>query len=204
MEPQHLHAVLERRRNCVQNIGRRHEKDLREIVFNVQIVVREHVVLLWIEHFQQGRRRVAAEIHRHFVHFVQHKDRVLGPGFLHHLDDLTRQCANVGAAMATDFSFVADSAQRHADELAACRPGDRHSQRSLADSGRADEAQDRAFGILYQLTDSEKLKNALFDFLQPIVIFIQDLFGAGDVADFLGTLFPRHCQQPVQIIARNR
>ena len=35
------------------------------------------------------------------------------------------------------------------------------------------------------------------------MIFVEHLFGARDVADFLGSLLPRHCQQPVQVIARH-
>ena len=35
------------------------------------------------------------------------------------------------------------------------------------------------------------------------MIFVQNFFRAAYVADFLGPFFPGHCQQPVQIIARN-
>ena len=48
----------------------------------------------------------------------------------------------------------------------------------------------------------EEFKDAFLDLLQPIVIFVQNFFGAPDVADFLRPLLPRHRQQPVEIVAR--
>ena len=106
--------------------------------------------------------------------------------------------------MAADFGFVAHAAQRHADELAAGGFRDRHPQRSLAHSRRSDEAQDRALGILDQLPHRQEFQDAVFDLFQTVVVFVQDLFGAADVADFLGPLLPWNRQQPVQIVARNR
>ncbi len=180
------------------------EEYLREVVLHVEVVVDEHEVLLGIEHFEQRCGRIAAEIHGHFVHFVEHEDRVFGSRLLHHLDNLTRERANVGAAMTANFSLIAYAAERHPDKLAAGRLGDRHSQRRLADARRADEAEDRAFGILDQLADGEEFKNALLDLLQPVVIFVQNLFGSRNIADFLRAFLPRHRQQPVEIVSRDR
>ena len=103
--------------------------------------------------------------------------------------------------MAANFSLVAHAAQRHAHELAAGRLGDRHAERSLADARRSDEAEDRALGILDQLAHGEELEDALLDLLQAVVVFVQDLLGVVDAADFLGFLLPRHGQQPVEIVA---
>ena len=57
-------------------------------------------------------------------------------------------------------------------------------------------------GVLkcWKLANGEELKNSLLDLLQPIMIFVQDLLSAGNVADFLRALLPRHSQQPIQII----
>ena len=41
----------------------------------------KRVVLLGVEHFQQGGRGVAAEVHRHLVHLVEQEDGVLAPAF---------------------------------------------------------------------------------------------------------------------------
>src|SRR5208283_1561024 len=149
VQPQHFHAVLQRRRNGVHYVRRGYKEDLREIVFHVEVVIDEHEVLLGIKHFKQGGGRVAAEVHRHFVDFIEHEDRILGAGLLHHLNDLAGQGADVSAPVTANFGFVAHSAERHADELASGGLGDRHAQRRFADSRRSDKAKNRAFGILY-------------------------------------------------------
>ena len=111
VQPQHFHAVLQSRRNGVHHVRGGDEKNLREVVFDVEVVIDEHEILLGIEHFEQRGRWIAAEIHRHLVDFVQHEDRILGAGLLHHLDDLAGQRADVGAAMAANFGFVAHAAR---------------------------------------------------------------------------------------------
>ena len=73
-------------------------------------MVLECGVLLRIEHFKQSRRWIPPEIHAHLIDFVEQEDRIDSAGFLDHLNDLARKRANVGAAMATDFGFVAYSA----------------------------------------------------------------------------------------------
>src|SRR6266481_9821734 len=155
VQTQYFHAILQGGWNGMDHVRRGHEEDLREVVFDVEVMVHKHEVLFGVEHFEQRRRGVAAEVHRHFVNFVEHEDRVLGAGLFHHLDDLAGQGADVGAAVAANFSLVADSSERHANELATGGFGDRHSKRSLAYSGRANKTQDGAFGILHQLADRE-------------------------------------------------
>src|SRR5580658_7002 len=204
MQAKHFHAVLQGGGDGVHYVRCGHEENLRQVVFHVEVVVDEHEILLGIEDFEQGRRRVAAEIHRHLVDFVEHEDRVLGARLLHHLDDLAGQGADIGAAMAADFGLVAHSAKRHADEFSTRGLGDRHTQRSLAHTRRSDEAKNRTLGIFHQLPYGEKFENAFLDLFQPVVIFVQNFFSARDVADFLGALFPRNGQQPVEIVARNR
>ena len=73
---QHFHAVAQRLRNRVQHVGRADEHHVRQVVLDVEVVIEERVVLLGIEHFEQRRRRVAAEVHRHLVDFVEQEDRV--------------------------------------------------------------------------------------------------------------------------------
>jgi hypothetical protein len=77
------------------------------------------MVQLGIEHFHQRRGRIAAKIHGHFVDFVEYKNGIRGAGLAHHLDDLAGQGADIGAAMAANFRFVAHAAERHAHEFPA-------------------------------------------------------------------------------------
>ena len=187
----------------MQNVGRRDEEDLTQIILHIEIVVNKHKILLGIQNFEQRGRRIAAEVHGHLFHFVQHEDRIARAGLLHHLDDLAGQRADIGAAMAADLGLVPHAAERHAHELAAGGLGDGHAQRSLAHAGRSHKAQDRTLGILHQAAHRQEFQDALFDFLQAVVVRFEHLLGEFQVADFLGFLLPRHRQQPVQIIARN-
>jgi hypothetical protein len=53
---------------------------------------------------------------------------------------------------------------------------DGHTERSFAHARRPDEAQDGAFRILDQLADGKKLKDALLDLFEAVVILIENLF----------------------------
>ena len=164
------------------------EHDLGEVVLDVEVVIDEGVVLLRIEHLEQRRRRIAAEVHRHLVDFVEQEDRIDGAGLLHPLDDLAGEGADVGAAMAADLGLVAHAAERQAHELAAGGAGDRLGERGLADAGRSDEAEDRCpCGCLHELAHGEELEDALLDLLEAEVVLVEDLLGQLDVLDLLGS-----------------
>ena len=64
----------------VQPVGRGDEEHLAQIERHVQVVIAELAVLLRVEHFQQRRRRIAAEVAAELVHLVQHEDRVAALG----------------------------------------------------------------------------------------------------------------------------
>ncbi len=161
------------------------------------------MVLFRIEDFEKRRGRVAAEIHRHLVDFVEKEDRIHRAGLLHHLDDLAGERADVGAPVTADLGFVADAAERETDELAVHRARDRLRQRCLADSGRPGEGEDGCLRLLDQRADGEEFKDALLDLLQPVMIFVQNLFGAFQIAALSALLVPRHRNQPVEIVARH-
>ena len=64
------------------------------------------MVLFRIEHFEQRRTRVAAEISAELVDFIEQQHRIHRAGFLHHLNNLSGQCADVGATMTANLSFI--------------------------------------------------------------------------------------------------
>ena len=173
-ELQHFHAVAQRLRDRVQHVGRADEHHVRQVVLDVEVVIEERVVLFRIEHLEQRRRRVAAEVHRHLVDFVEQEHRVLRPGLLHHLDDLAGEGADVGAAVAADLRFVAHAAERQPHELAVHRARDRLGERGLADSRRAGERQDRRLRLLDQRADGEELEDAVLDLLEAVVVLVED------------------------------
>src|SRR5436190_165462 len=203
-ELEHFHAVAQRLRNRVQHVGRADEHHVRQVVLDVEIVIEERAVLLRIEHFEQRRRRIAAEVHRHLVDFVEQEHRVHRSGLFHHLDDLAGEGADVGAAVAADFRLVAHAAERQAHELAVHRAGDRLGQRGLADSRRAGEGEDRRPRLLHQRADGEELEDPFLDLLEPVVVLVEDFFRALEIPAFLGLLLPGDGNQPVEVIAGDR
>ena len=82
-----LHAVQQGRRN-VERVRCCHEHDAREIVVDLKIVVVEAVILLGIEHFEQRRGWIAAEVGAHLVNLVEQEQRVRRLRLAHRLDDL--------------------------------------------------------------------------------------------------------------------
>ena len=84
---EHLHAVAQRRRNRVEHVGGGDEQHLRQVERHVEVVVAEGVVLLGVEHLEQRRGRIAAEVGAELVDLVEHEHRVARLGAPHALDD---------------------------------------------------------------------------------------------------------------------
>ena len=202
-EPDDLHAVHQGRRD-VQRVRRGDEHHVRQIVVDLEIVVVERVVLFGVQHLEQGRRRIAAEIGTHLVDLVQQEQRVRGLRLPHRLDDLAGHRADVGAAVTADLGLVAHAAERHAHEVAAGRLRDRLAERGLAHAGRTDQAQDRPGQLVGALLHGEILDDPLLDLLQAEVIVVEDLLRSLEVLLDLGLLVPRNRQQPVEIVAHDR
>src|SRR2546426_12783352 len=93
------------------------------------------------------------------------------------------------------------AAQCNARELAAQRAGNRAAQRCLADPGRPDEAQDLSLAFtvgvpfaagkpLAQMAYREKLDDAFFDILQPVVILLEHAASGFDIKAIAGAFIP--------------
>src|SRR4029079_7451562 len=78
------------------------------------------------------------------VDLVEQDHRVHRPGVAQRAHEAARKRADVRAAMAADLRLVADAAERHANELAVERAGDRLADRRLTGSRRPDQRQNRA------------------------------------------------------------
>ncbi len=132
------------------------------------------------------------EIEGEFIDLIQHEDRVLALDPAQRLKDPTGQRADICPAVTADLGLVTHAAQRGADELAPHGPRDGLSQRSLANAGRADEAQDHAFtlapdlilrwlleflfSIQPQLANCQEFEDAVLDILQAVMVGIQDIY----------------------------
>src|SRR5688572_7288976 len=105
-------------------------------------MIPERMILARIEYFEQRTGRIAAEIGREFINFVEHDDRVARTGAAQFLDEASRHGANVGSTMAANFRFVTYASQADPGELAPERICDRLPKACLANTGRAEKAQD--------------------------------------------------------------
>src|SRR5262249_49757182 len=113
-----LHAVHQGRGD-IERVCRGDEHHVREIVVDLEVMVVEGVVLLGVEHFEQRRRRVAAEIRAHLVDLVEQEQRVRSFGLAHPLNDPARHGADIGAPVAADLGLIVHAAEREAHEVAA-------------------------------------------------------------------------------------
>jgi len=198
-----LHAIHERARHVV-GVSGGNEHDVRQIVVDFKIVIVEIAVLLGIEHLEQCRCRIAARVVAHFVDLVEQQQRVGEFGLLHRLDNLARHRADIGAAMAADFGFITHAAQRHLDVMAARGARNRAGERGFADAGRAYQAENGAFELARALLHGEIFEDALFDFLEPVMILVENLLRMIDVTQHTARPFPRNRHHPVEIIADDR
>ena len=73
-EPDHLHPVPQRFGDSREGIRGRHEKDVREIEVQLQVVIGEGLVLFRVQHFQESRAGIPVEILGEFVHLVEEED----------------------------------------------------------------------------------------------------------------------------------
>ena len=199
-----LHPVAQRRRNRVEHVRRRDEQHLGQIERHVEVVIAERVVLLGVEHLEERRRRIAAEIRPELVDLVEDEHRVLRLRPAQPLHDLARQRADVRAPVSADLGLVAHPAERHADELPVERLRDRLGQRRLAHAGRADEAEDRALDGRVELPHGQVLEDAILGFLEARVVGVEDALGQRQVDDLVGALVPGQRDEPVEIGARHR
>ena len=167
-------------------------------------MVLELVILLRVQHFEQCRGRIAAEILSQLIDFIKQKQRIGRASLLQVGDNLARQGTDIGPAMPANFGFVAHTAQRLPDKLTASGPGDGPTKRGLADTGRADEAQNRALQLVRASLHREIFENALLDFFQREMVIIQDLFGLLEIFLEPRLLAPGQSEQDIEIVARHR
>ncbi|EKD60156.1 MAG: hypothetical protein ACD_54C00910G0002 [uncultured bacterium] len=197
-----LHPVKQRPRHVVA-VGRGDEHHVRQIVFNLHIVVDEGGVLFRVQHLKHRAGRITAEILPHLVNFIQQDQRVGGFRLLQRLNDLARHRADIGPPVATDLRFVAHAAQRNPNELAPGCLRNRPPEAGFTHTRRPDEAQDRPLQLGRARLHRQIFDDAFLDLFQTIVIGIQHLLRRSQIFLDAGRHPPRHAQQPIQIVAHN-
>ncbi|MNB88452.1 hypothetical protein D3C75_354660 [compost metagenome] len=194
----HFHTIQQWSRN-VHGVRGRHEHDIAKIVVHFQIVIAERHVLFRIQHFKQGRRRVAAHIGRHFVDLIQQEQWVFNAYFRHFLDQLARHRADIGPAVTADFGFVTNAAQRHTDVFTSGRFGNGLPQRGFTHPRRSYQAQDRALELVYTALNRKVLKDAIFNTFQTVMVGIEDLLCLTQIFFDLATGVPRNLYHPLNV-----
>ena len=193
-----FHAIAQRFRNRLQRVGGRDEQHLRQIVVDFEIVIVERVMLLGVEDFEQRRSRIATPVAAKLVHFVKQNDRVHRFGATHRLNDATRECADVRATMATNFCFVAHTAQCHTHEFAPQRIRNGATERSLADTRRSNETEQRTGQLSNATEHRDMIENSLFDFFQSKVIAVEHTTRMFEIDGVIAARGPRKCGHPVE------
>ena len=206
VEADHLHPVEQRPGDRVGLVRGRDEDHVGEIDLDVEVVVAERRVLRRVEHLEQRGRRIAAPVGADLVDLVEEDHGVHRLRVAQRAHEPARKGADVGAAVAADLGLVTDAAERHADELAVQRPGDRLADRRLAGAGRPDQGEDRARllvdldpPLLAELAHGDVLDDAILDVLEAGVIGIEHLAARLRVEPLLGADAPRHGEQPVDV-----
>src|SRR5260370_16475700 len=103
--------------------------------------------------------------------------------------------------MATNFRFVVHSAQRQARELASERARNGFTQRSFAHAWWSDETQNRSFHVRLQPPHRKVVEDAVFYFLQVIMVVVEDLFRLQDFNFSTRSLRPRQHAQPPALVS---
>ena len=198
-----LHPVQKRAGHVVGVRGGQ-EHHVRQVVFDLKVMVHEGRVLLRVQHLKHGACRVAPEILPHLVDLIEQDQRIGGLRLLQRLDDLAGHGADIGPPVATDLAFIPDTAKRDADELAPRRLRDRFAKRGLADARRADKTEDRAFHLLAALLHGQIFDDPFLDLFQTIVIVIKDFLGFPQVLLDAGLDAPGQAEKPVEVVANHR
>src|SRR5205814_8877913 len=131
-----LHPIKQRSRNSADVVRGRDEDDLRKIERHVEVAIDKSVVLARIE---QGACRVAAKVGADLIDLIEHHDRIARAGTTQLLNDASRHRTDVGAAVAPNLRFIANTAEAHPHKPPAQSIRDRLTQTGLSDSRRTEQ-----------------------------------------------------------------
>mmetsp|Transcript_30561 Transcript_30561/g.88867 ORF Transcript_30561/g.88867 Transcript_30561/m.88867 type:complete len:390 (+) Transcript_30561:511-1680(+) len=131
-------SVPESSRHGGERVGRADEEHPGEVVRNSEVVVREFVVLLGVEHFEKGCGGIVQGVAvRQLVNFIEQQHGIPHTCVDHGLHNDPWQRTDVSASMAADLRLVADTTQRNPVELTTKCLCHRRRERCLADARRA-------------------------------------------------------------------
>ena len=198
-----FHAVEQRLRNRIGGVGRADKQHVTEVIGHVQIVVCERVVLLRVQHFQQGTGGIAVVRRREFIHLVQNHDRIRYAAFGNAVQNPSGHGADVRPPVAANIRLIPHAAQTDPHILPSQRPGDTLADAGLSGTRRAHEQQDRSGLLPLQLHHRDLLQNPPLDLFQSEVIRVQNLLRLLQRDAFHLLLFPGKRGQKFQIVGQH-
>ena len=196
-----LHPVEQGAGDGVGRVGGGDEHAVGQIERHLNIMVAEAGILCRVQNLQQCRRRIALIIAAEFVNFVEQQQRVFALGLNESRHNAARHSADICLAVAANLGLVPDATQRNARKFAAQRPGNRNGHRGLADTGRADQADDLAVFVFGQLLNGKLLDDALLDLVKAVVVLVQPGAYAPQIQTVVRFLVPRQVQTGVKVVA---
>src|SRR5258706_1287635 len=196
-----LHAVLQRSRYRLQHVGGRDEHHARKVERHAEVVIAKRRVLFRIENFEHGGRWIALNSASHLVDLVEHHHAIARARFLDGLNDIAGQGTDIGAPVAADFRFIVHAAETDANERPIHRACDRLAQRSLADAGWSNKAEDRRLALRRQFSHRQIFDDPALELLQTVIILVHDATRLRDVDGFFRRQTPWQLDQPIEIAA---
>ncbi len=140
---------------------------MAQIKRDIDEMIVEGAVLLRVQRFQQSAAGSPRKSPCQLVDLVQKHQGVGGLGGDHGADDLAGHGTDVGAAVAADLCFIPHAAQADAHILAVQALGNGAGNAGLADTRRADQADDLPLDVRCQLAHGQHLQNAVLDLFRP-------------------------------------
>ena len=199
-----FHTVQKRSWNPLHGVRRRNKKHLREVDRELHIVIPELMILFRIQHLKQRRGSVSLIVTAHLVDLVQKHQRILHTGAAQTVHKASRHGSDVSLPMSPDLRLIAHTAEADPHVFLIQRTRHRARNACLAGSRRSHQTDDRAFSLARQIAHREKLQHTLLDFLQTVVIFLQNPLCVCKVFVVLGRFIPRKLQQRLDITAGHR
>ena len=106
-----FHPILECRRYSNPSVGSRDKHNIREIECDIHVMISESGILFRIKHFKESGRRIASEIRTEFINLIKQEQWIFRLNIAESLNDTSRNCADIGASVSTNFCFVSNATE---------------------------------------------------------------------------------------------
>ena len=206
IESNHFHTIQEWSWNGFGHVRCCNEQNMREVEFDIQVMILERMILRRIEHFEKRRRGITAPIGAELVDLVEHDHGIHCTGVAQCAHEPAGQGSDVRASMTADLGLIANATQRHPDKLSSCCPRDGFANGRLSGSRGPDQRQNRSrspvidqAALRAQLANRKIFGNAPFNIVQTRMVGIQHLPRVLWVQTLFRPFGPWHSEQPVEI-----